>query len=157
MYSLHAHYCVKNAVLSLWNVNIHFSYICNSLTRITKSVHFNGRKHFYMWPTYRKRNSPIYLHMLQAFSCVGGCQGCRMSEYGRQEQRGLFVHWTMTEHNQLCCAAEFLHHIQNVPTSGEQHQAVVWHMPVHHNTPRMTKPFRKTVVCVREAILTHPP
>lgn len=47
-----------------------------------------------MQPTYRKRNSPIYLHMSQACSFDGGRQGCRFSENSRDRSgEGFLCTW----------------------------------------------------------------
>ena len=46
--------------------------IHNSLTHFTESVHLDGGKDFNMQPTYRKRNSRVYLNVTQTLSSVVG-------------------------------------------------------------------------------------
>lgn len=58
-----------------------------------------------MQPTYRKRNSPIYLHMRQACSFDGGRKGCRFRENGRNRSREGFLRFWLCM-NTIKCAVQ---------------------------------------------------
>jgi hypothetical protein len=110
-----------------------------------------------MRPTYRKRNSSIYLHTPQACSLDGGWQGCRFSENGKDRStEGFLRDWLCM--NTIKCAVQ-----QSFCTKYKMYQPVgnsikQWYEKFLHDRcqyitkhPGWPSPSEERVVRVREA------